>query len=63
MDQQPAHDYRDDEIDLFELFATLWREKVTIVAITVLITLFGGGYAFLAKPTYEVRVKLNPEFW
>ena len=61
MDQQPAHDYRDDEIDLFELFATLWREKVTIVAITVLITLFGGGYAFLAKPTYEVSVNLNPE--
>ena len=29
MDLQPAHEYRDDKIDLFELFATLWREKVS----------------------------------
>jgi chain length determinant protein (polysaccharide antigen chain regulator) len=61
MDQQPAHDYRDDEIDLFELFVSLWKEKVIIVAITILTTLVGGGYAFLVKPTYEVRVKLNAE--
>jgi len=53
--------YQNDEIDLFELFESLWKEKVLIVAITLVITLFGGGYAFLAKPTYEVSVKLNPE--
>ena len=50
-----------DEIDLFELFESLWKEKVLIVAITFVITLLGGGYALLAKPTYEVSVKLNPE--
>jgi len=57
---QPPH-YADDEIDLFELFESLWKEKVLIVAITFVITLLGGGYAFLAKPTYEVSVKLNPQ--
>ena len=57
---QPPH-YADDEINLFELFESLWKEKVLIVAITFVITLLGGGYAFLAKPTYEVSVKLNPQ--
>ena len=61
MDPQHTFDQRDDEIDLFELFESLWKEKVLIVAITFVITLLGGGYAFLAKPTYEVSVKLNPE--
>jgi len=31
-----------DEIDLFELFESLWKEKVLIVAITAVITLIGG---------------------
>jgi len=53
--------YQNDEIDLFELFESLWKEQVLIVAITLVITLFGGGYAFFAKPTYEISVKLNPE--
>jgi len=57
---QPAH-YADDEIDLFELFKSLWKEKVLIVGTTFVITLLRGGYAFLAKPTYEVSVKLNPQ--
>ena len=52
---------QNDEIDLFELFESLWKEKVLIVAITLVITLLGGGYAISAKPTYEVSVKLNPE--
>ena len=62
MDPQHKFDPRDDEIDLFELFESLWKEKVLIVAITLVITLFGGLYAFvLAKPVYEVSVKLNPD--
>src|SRR5210317_159132 len=51
-----------DEIDLYGLFESLWKEKVLIVAITLVITLFVGLYAFvLAKPVYEVSVKLNPD--
>jgi len=62
MTNQGAPAPMNDEIDLFELFESLWKEKVLIVAITFVITLFGGLYAFvLAKPVYEVSVKLNPE--
>ena len=42
MDPQnpPQHPhYADDEIDLFELFESLWKEKVLIVAITFVIKL------------------------
>jgi len=40
MDPQQTFDPRDDEIDLFELFESLWKEKVLIVAITFFIGLF-----------------------
>ena len=62
MDPQHKFDPRDDEIDLFELFESLWKEKVLIVAITFVITLLAGLYAFvIAKPVYEVSVKVKPE--
>ena len=35
----------DDEIDLFKLIQSLWKEKVLIVAITAVITFIGIGYA------------------
>ena len=50
----------DDEIDLFELIETLWREKLTIIGIAVVFALGGGGYAFMATPTYEASVSLLP---
>jgi len=50
--------YQNDEIDLFELFESLWKEKVLIVASTVLITLGGGIYAFSLKPTYEATIAI-----
>ena len=59
MDPQnpPQHPhYADDEIDLFELFESLWKERVLIVAITFVITLLGGAYAFLSKPSYEATM-------
>lgn len=39
----------DDEIDLFELMATLWKKKGIIVLITFLTTALAAGYAFTAK--------------
>jgi len=48
----------DDEINLFELIESLWKEKVLIVAITAVITLIGLGYAFLTPATYEARVEI-----
>jgi len=50
----------DDEIDLFELIESLWKEKVLIVAITAIITLIGGGVAFSLTPTYEASVQMLP---
>ena len=48
----------DDEIDLFELVESFWKEKVLILAITAVITLIGLGYAFLTPATYEARVEI-----
>jgi len=50
----------DDEIDLFKLIQSLWKEKVLIVAITAVITLIGGGVAFSLTPIYEASVQMLP---
>jgi len=50
----------DDEIDLFELIQSLWKEKVLIVAITFVITLIGVGYALSIPPTYQASVQMLP---
>lgn len=39
----------DDEIDLFELVATLWKKKGIIALVTFLTTALAAGYAFTAK--------------
>ncbi|KRP63662.1 Wzz/FepE/Etk N-terminal domain-containing protein [Pseudomonas orientalis] len=49
-----------DEIDLFELFNAIWRQKKLIVGGTVLAGVLGVGYAFLAPKTYEVSSVLRP---
>tara|TARA_R110000823_G_scaffold282241_2_gene400466 strand:- start:11266 stop:12321 length:1056 start_codon:yes stop_codon:yes gene_type:complete len=52
--------YPDDEIDLRELFATLWRGKWIIRATTVLFAAAGAFYA-LSKPNiYQASVLLAP---
>lgn len=52
--------YTDDEIDLRELFATLWRGKWIIIATTVLFAIAGVFYA-LSKPNiYQASVLLAP---
>ena len=52
--------YQNDEIDLFELFESLWKEKVLIVAVTLVVTLIGGGVAFSLPPTYQASVHMLP---
>jgi len=53
----------DDEIDLFELIETLWKEKALIILFTVVAAIGGTGYAFLASPEYSVSVNytVNPK--
>jgi chain length determinant protein (polysaccharide antigen chain regulator) len=50
----------DDEIDLFELFETLWDHKFLIAGISFFCGLIGTAWAFLSTPTYEVEVRLLP---
>lgn len=49
-----------DEIDLFELFQAIWRQKKLIVGCTILAGILGTGYALLAPKTYEVSSVLRP---
>ncbi|AZF05328.1 Wzz/FepE/Etk N-terminal domain-containing protein [Pseudomonas sp. R5-89-07] len=56
----PAPAAASDEIDLFELFNAIWRQKKLIVGCTVLAGVLGAGYAFLAPKTYEVSSVLRP---
>ncbi|MGC8121085.1 Wzz/FepE/Etk N-terminal domain-containing protein [Marinobacter sp. VGCF2001] len=52
--------YPDDEIDLRELFATLWRGKWIILLFTVVFAAAGVAYA-LSKPNiYQASVLLAP---
>jgi len=58
MAEQPV--YPDDEIDLRELFATLWRGKWIILLFTVVFAAAGVFYA-LSKPNiYQASVLLAP---
>ena len=50
----------DDEIDLFELWETIWSGKVLIAAITAVFTLGGIGYALLAQEWWKADVVLSP---
>lgn len=52
--------YDDDEIDLGELLAGLWAERLLILLVTLVV---GGGaaaYAFLSTPVYEAKSSLLP---
>ena len=50
----------DDEIDLVELFHSLWGQKWLIVLITLIFTGAAAAYAFLSKPVYEVSATVLP---
>jgi uncharacterized protein involved in exopolysaccharide biosynthesis len=53
----PAYD---DEIDLWELWETIWSGRWLIVAITGVVTLGGVTYALLAQEWFKVDVVLSP---
>tara|TARA_R110001592_G_scaffold53617_5_gene164408 strand:+ start:927 stop:1886 length:960 start_codon:yes stop_codon:yes gene_type:complete len=52
--------YPDDEIDLRELFATLWQGKWIIVAITFIFAMAGVVYALYKPNIYQSSVLLAP---
>ena len=50
---------QDDEIDLFELFATLWAGKWLIALSTAIFLLGGFAYSQLATKVYQLEAKLQ----
>ncbi|WP_239068361.1 Wzz/FepE/Etk N-terminal domain-containing protein [Aquipseudomonas alcaligenes] len=49
-----------DEIDLVELFQSLWGQKWLISGVAAVVAAAAGAYAFLATPVYEVQSLLRP---
>lgn len=47
--------YTEDEIDLRELFNTLWKKRLFILVVTFMVTIFAGIYAYSKTPIYEVK--------
>lgn len=52
--------YPDDEIDLRELFLTLWRGKWLIIATTIVFAAAGVAYALYKPDIYQADVLLAP---
>ncbi|MCP4969129.1 MAG: hypothetical protein GY932_00875 [Arcobacter sp.] len=46
---------QEDEIDLRELFITIWNKKLFIVAFTSIVTILSIIYAYSKTPIYEVK--------
>ena len=57
----------DDELDLLELFVSLWRGKWLISAFVAISVLLGGSFLFITTPIYEsklvISVKTPPPFY
>ena len=59
LDSQPTPPY-DDEIDLFQLFETIWDGKWLIVAITAVAALIGGLFAFTRPAEFVSTTDIRP---
>ncbi|MBD3755177.1 MAG: LPS O-antigen chain length determinant protein WzzB [Gammaproteobacteria bacterium] len=60
MPKNPAPAYAEDEIDLLELWNSLWEQKWLIAGITAFISAGGLAYALLATPTYKAESYFLP---
>jgi LPS O-antigen subunit length determinant protein (WzzB/FepE family) len=47
--------YIEDEIDLKELFNTIWEKRLFVAIFTLIVTLCAGIYVFVKTPIYEVK--------
>lgn len=55
--------YKDDEIDLVELFATLWNGKIKIIVITVVFLVVGILYTLIATPWYKASALVEVGYY
>jgi chain length determinant protein (polysaccharide antigen chain regulator) len=60
MQDQPQRSFHDDEIDLVELFHSLFKQKYLILAVAAVVSLVAATYAYLATPYYQVQSVLRP---
>lgn len=54
--------FEEDEIDLKELFKTIWKKRLLIVVITFIITILAIVYAYLKTPIYQVKSNIQIGF-
>jgi len=52
--------FNDDEIDLVELVAILWRRRWLMVGVFVFIVGLAVAYCFIATPKYEIIAQVKP---
>lgn len=52
--------YGNNEIDLRELLACLWAERLHILLVTLVVAAGAAVYAFLVTPVYEAKASLLP---
>jgi LPS O-antigen subunit length determinant protein (WzzB/FepE family) len=55
----PHHYIEDDEIDLGELFRTLWQNKHIIIISTIIFFVLGFIYTYKFVPKYEISYFIN----
>ncbi len=55
MEEKDFRYIEEDEIDLAELFKTVWKRRWFVVGFTFLITVGAIGYAYLKTPIYEAK--------
>lgn len=55
-----TYDAADDEIDLWELWDTLWSNRWIIIGISFFFGVAGATYSLLATPVFESKVVLSP---
>lgn len=60
MQDPTQRSFYDDEIDLVELFQSLFKQKYLILAVAGVVTLVAVAYAFLATPYYRVQSVVRP---
>lgn len=59
MQNTPQQTTYNDEIDLFELFETIWKGKWLITAITCCFIILAGLYAFTAKEQWTATAQVS----
>lgn len=55
MQENARHNVYEDEIDLKELFLTIWKKKIFIVVFTAIITILAIIYVSFKTQIYEVK--------